>query len=154
MTWEHPENDLERDIDRANLVRPEPKTFDDLADAPDPARNAQSSRQAFWFLVTVTAVSLILGLGSLLIFRLIGGPDCGPNTWICSDTQRFIWMPLAFATPLFGLAGAFVITLRKLRAYLRWGVWMGVFWFFALYFLLWGINILQVFLDWQLANSH
>ena len=33
---EHPENDLTSDADYANLRRPEPRSFDELADEPDP----------------------------------------------------------------------------------------------------------------------
>ena len=57
MAAEHPENDLTTDADYANLRRPEPQSFDELADAPDPLTiakaNRRSSRQALWFMVAI-----------------------------------------------------------------------------------------------------
>lgn len=152
---EHPENFLAPDQDFMNKVPPEPRTFDELADAPDPlwlaAQNKKSTRQSLWFLGGVVLASLVVGLGLLGIFRALGGPLCeaGQATWICSDTQRWIWMPAAMAVPTFGMVGSGIITMRKLNGYVRWWSWMGVFWFFALYFMLWGIDVLQVFLNWQ-----
>lgn len=45
-TNEHPENDLTTDADYANLRRPEPATFDELADAPDPLAVAKANRRS------------------------------------------------------------------------------------------------------------
>ena len=54
---EHPENDLTSDADYANLRRPEPRSFDELADEPDPleiaAANRRSTRQAVWYMIGV-----------------------------------------------------------------------------------------------------
>ena len=155
--YEHPENDLDDQLDSMNKRPPEPQSLDELLDAPDPIALAEASkrstRQAIWFAVTVLFGALAVGFGSLGVFRLIGGPlcDAGEATWICSDTQRFIWMPLAMLVPTLGMTGAGIIMLRKLNRYVRWLPWMGVFWFCALYFMLWGIDVLQVFLDWQLG---
>ena len=47
MAAEHPENDLTSDevsdADYTNLRRPEPQTFDELADAPDPTTPNRSA---------------------------------------------------------------------------------------------------------------
>ena len=40
---EHPENDLTSDADYANLRRPEPRSFDELADEPDPLEIAAAN---------------------------------------------------------------------------------------------------------------
>ena len=40
---EHPENDLTSDADYANLRRPEPQSFDELADEPDPLEIAAAN---------------------------------------------------------------------------------------------------------------
>ncbi len=155
--FEHPENRYVDALDSMNKLPPEPHSFDELADTPDPIwiaeQSKKSTRQAIWWAVGTLFFSLLIGLGTLAIFRLIGGPECGPNTWICSDTQHFIWMPLALIGPTVGMVGAGVIMLKKLNGYVRWSIWMGTFWFCALHFMLWGIDVLQVFLDWQLELS-
>lgn len=60
-TDEHPENDLTTDADYANLRRPEPATFDELADAPDPLAVAKANRrstiQAIYFMLGILAAS-------------------------------------------------------------------------------------------------
>lgn len=151
----HPENFLQPDQDFMNKLPPQPHSFDELADAPDPLwlaeQNKKSLRQSLWFLAGVLMLSLLINLGLLGIFRLMGGSQCvaGQATWLCSNTQRWIWMPVAMCMPTIGLVGSGIITLRKLNGFVRWWSWMGVFWFFALYFMLWGIDVLQVFLDWQ-----
>ncbi|WP_234461437.1 hypothetical protein [Corynebacterium macginleyi] len=75
---EHPENDLTTDADYANLRRPEPQNFDDLADEPDPvevaAANRRSTRQAIWYMVSVLVISALYGFGIALFSRLSGGP--------------------------------------------------------------------------------
>ena len=43
---EHPENDLTSDADYANLRRPEPRSFDELADEPDPLEVAAANRRS------------------------------------------------------------------------------------------------------------
>ncbi|MCQ9331296.1 hypothetical protein NQ023_07735 [Corynebacterium phoceense] len=152
---EHPENDLDSLLDSMNKQPPEPHTFDELADAPDPLKLARASRrstrQAIIFPLLIVAVSLLIGLGSLPIIRSFGGPLCstGEADWLCTDTARWIWMPLAMLTPTIGMVGSGVIMMRKLNGYVRWFVWMGTFWFCALHFMLWGIDVLQVFLNAQ-----
>lgn len=158
VDFKHPENDLDLHVDAMNKRPPVPHTLDELLDAPDPVMLAReskrSTRQAIWFAIAVPLLAVLVGLGSLGIFRLVGGPlcDAGTATWICSDTQRFIWMLLALVVPTVGMVGSGIIMLRKLNGYVRWLPWMGVFWFCALHFMFWGIDVLQVFLDWQLSR--
>lgn len=77
---DHPENDLSTDADFTNVPRPEAHSFDELADEPDPAEiarlNQESTRQAIRFTITIVLISFTVALGSVLIFRLVGGPEC------------------------------------------------------------------------------
>ena len=43
---DHPENDLITDADFTNMLRPAPRDFDELADAPDPLVVAQANRRS------------------------------------------------------------------------------------------------------------
>ncbi|QPK79074.1 hypothetical protein G7Y31_11380 [Corynebacterium lizhenjunii] len=154
MTYpNHPENDLSSDADYTNKRPPAPHSFDDLADAPDPAwlaeQNRKSSRQALWFLISIVVASLVCGLGSLLVLRQFPGPWCesGDAAWLCTTTTRSVWMGLAIFFPLLGVVGSGVIMLRKLNRYLRWRAWMGVFWALTLHFMIWAIDVLQVLYD-------
>lgn len=135
MTFnEHPENDLTGGQDRFSRVRPEPRTFDDLADEPDPAviaaRNARSTRQAI--LYGVATVLVTVGFGFLLaaISRIQGGVLCDAHgaTWLCTPQWRTWWSILASIPPFAMMIGCAVIMVRKLNRYERWMPWMGVFW--------------------------
>lgn len=60
---DHPENDLITDADFTNMMRPAPRDFDELADAPDPLvvaqANRRSTRQAIlWAVLTPVVTSL------------------------------------------------------------------------------------------------
>jgi hypothetical protein len=112
---DHPENDLSTDADFTNVPRPEAHSFDELADEPDPAEiarlNQESTRQAIRFTITIVLISFAVALGSLLIFRLVGGPECtaGEAVWFCSTTQRVIWIIATSITPIVGMLGAGII---------------------------------------------
>ena len=54
---DHPENDLITDADFTNMMRPAPRDFDELADAPDPLMVAQANRRStrqaiLWAVIT------------------------------------------------------------------------------------------------------
>lgn len=131
---EHPENDLHSAADYYNKVPPEPRSFDELADQPDPVelneRNRASTRQA----ITYAAASILLtfAVGGLLalIARMSGGPLCeaGEAEWLCSNGWRTAWAVIASIPPVVALLGCAVIMVRKLNRYERWMPWMGVFW--------------------------
>ena len=131
---EHPENDLHSAADYYNKPRPQPRTFDELADEPDPVdvdkRNRASTRQALWFTAITVAVTFIFGGVLAVISRLAGGPlcDAGEATWLCSQNWRTWWAVLSSIPPVAGLLGCAVIMVRKLNRYERWMPWMGVFW--------------------------
>lgn len=147
---EHPENDLTADADYANRPRPVPRTFDELADAPDPAliaaANRASSRQAVAFAVVIIIASIIVGSSIAIASRMIGGPLCesGQETWLCSPTQQLIWAIGAAIVPFFGMIGAGVIMVRKLNRYLRWRPWMGTFWVLTPHCMAWLFSCVQV----------
>ncbi|WP_286954156.1 MULTISPECIES: hypothetical protein [Corynebacterium] len=149
---EHPENDLTSDADYANLRRPEPHSFDELADQPDPLQiaeaNRRSTRQAIAFMVISLVASAVFAFVLALIMRLMGGPLCesGEATWLCSPTQRTIWGLLTLIIPLSAMIGDAVIMVIKLRRYLRWRAWMGIFWILAFNFMIWTINNIQLIL--------
>ncbi len=154
MAAEHPENDLTTDADYANLRRPEPQSFDELADAPDPLTiakaNRRSSRQALWFMVAILLGSALYAVLLAGIFKL-AGPDtnCHPAayaSWLCTKTQRTIFATTTMIIPFAGMIGCAVIMVRKLKAYLRWRGWMAIFWVMAGNFMLWGINDIQILL--------
>ena len=46
---DHPENDLITDADFTNMMRPAPRDFDELADAPDPLVVAQANPPVYLF---------------------------------------------------------------------------------------------------------
>ncbi|MDY3128231.1 MAG: hypothetical protein SOW59_08950 [Corynebacterium sp.] len=150
----HPENDLRDDRDFSNVPRPQPHSFDELADAPDPKRiahlNRQSSRQAVVFTVTIIVLSFAVAFALLFYFRLMGGPLCteGPNTWLCSAKQQLTFAIGASIIPLCGMFGSGIIMVRKLRSYLRWRTWMGAFWVLTPHCMFW---MLQTLL--QLSNA-
>ncbi|UUA89369.1 hypothetical protein KBP53_10950 [Corynebacterium genitalium ATCC 33030] len=131
---DHPENDLHGAADYYNKVRPEPRSFDELANEPDPAqlneRNQASTRQAIWFGVASVAGTFLIAGFLALIFRLVGGPLCeaGEATWLCSQAARTWWATLSSIYPVAALLGCAVIMVRKLNRYERWMPWMGVFW--------------------------
>ncbi|MCP1388670.1 hypothetical protein M5J20_10840 [Corynebacterium sp. TA-R-1] len=131
---EHPENDLQSGADRFSRVRPEPRTFDELADQPDPLVAAEraraSTRQALGYALATIAVTLGVGLILALVSRIQGGPlcDAGTATWLCTETWRTWWAILTSIPPVVMLIGCAVIMVRKLNRYERWMPWMGVFW--------------------------
>ncbi|MCQ4620115.1 hypothetical protein KBX19_02640 [Corynebacterium sp. CCUG 71335] len=131
---DHPENDLHGAADYYNKVRPEPRSFDELASEPDPAqlneRNQASTRQAIWFGVAAVAGTFLIAGILALIFRLVGGPLCeaGEATWLCSQAARTWWAALSSIYPVVALLSCAVIMVRKLNRYERWMPWMGVFW--------------------------
>ncbi|WIM67594.1 hypothetical protein QP027_10975 [Corynebacterium breve] len=130
----HPENDLSSEYDYSNRVRPEPASFDELADQPDPLevaqRNQASTRQAIKYMVWSIVVTLVFAGVLALVFRLVGGDLCtaGEATWLCSGSQRMWWAVLTSIPPVAALLGCAVIMVRKLNRYERWMPWMGVFW--------------------------
>ncbi|MEX3507670.1 hypothetical protein VVR85_09840 [Corynebacterium sp. LK2590] len=132
--FEHPENDLSTDADFSNVPRPEPHSFDELADEPDPAviaqRNEQSSRQARWYVGSVLVASFAVAFVLGIIMRLIGGPLCeaGEAAWLCSPGQQIFWGFAVLVVPVFGMLGCGAILVRKYRGYIRWRPWMGVMW--------------------------
>ena len=71
---DHPENDLHSPADRFSRVRPEPRSFDELADAPDPLevdrRNKRSTRQAITWALGTVGVTFLLAFVLGLVARL------------------------------------------------------------------------------------
>ena len=131
---DHPENDLHSPADRFSRVRPEPRSFDELADAPDPLevdrRNKRSTRQAITWALGTVGVTFLLAFVLGLVARLQGGPLCsdGGASWLCTPTWRTTWAVVTSLPPIAGLIGCAVIMVRKLNRYERWIPWMGVFW--------------------------
>jgi len=131
---DHPENDLHSAADYYNKVPPEPRSFDELADQPDPVtlneRNRASTRQAIMYAVSSIALTVAVAGLVALIARLSGGPLCeaGEAQWLCSDGWRTSWAVIASIPPVVALLGCAVIMVRKLNRYERWVPWMGVFW--------------------------
>ncbi|WP_235839414.1 hypothetical protein [Corynebacterium urinipleomorphum] len=131
---EHPENDLHSAADYYNKVPPEPRSFDELADQPDPValneRNRASTRQAIIYAVSSIALTLAVAGLVAVIARLSGGPLCesGEAQWLCSDGWRTTWAVISSIPPVVALLGCAVIMVRKLNRYERWVPWMGVFW--------------------------
>jgi len=130
---DHPENDLHSGADRFSRVRPEPQSFDELADEPDPLvtaeRNRQSTRQALWYAAATVGITVAFGFVLALISRLQGGPLCdGDATWLCTPQWRTWWAILSSIPPVVMMIGCAVIMVRKLNRYERWMPWMGVFW--------------------------
>lgn len=147
---EHPENDLSSDADSANLPRPEPKDFDELADAPDPLviaqRNRASTKQAIWWTLGNIIVTFIVALILAGVSRAIGGPlcDAGEATWICSRSAE-IWWPVATSiVPIVGVLGCALLLYRKYVTYTRWRPWMGAFWVLVPWSMLWMTTVGQM----------
>lgn len=126
---DHPENFETSDADYVNKPRPQPRTFDELADAPDPLAvaeaNRASTRQALTYMVVVVVSSLIVGIGTRFPLGM-----------------TLTWALVAMVLPLLGMIGAGIGLLRKLNKYLRWRTWMGVFWFLVMHFMAWGTTVL------------
>ena len=131
---DHPENDLHSANDRFSRYRPEPETFDDLADQPDPLevdrRNRRSTRDAIVWAAGTVAITLLTALVLGTVARLQGGPLCDGSgaTWLCTTGWRKWWALATSLPPVAGLLGCAVIMVRKLNNYERWIPWMGVFW--------------------------
>lgn len=147
---EHPENDLHSDADFANRPRPEPQSFDDLADGPDPKveaeRNQQSTRQAITFAVAVPLLTLVTAAMLGVVARVVGGPLCesGQATWICSRSAE-IWWPIATSViPVFGMVGCGFILWHKYASYIRWRPWMGAFWVLVPWAMFWMTTSFQM----------
>ncbi|WJY69060.1 hypothetical protein [Corynebacterium auris] len=144
---DHPENDLHGRADYYNRPRPEPQSFDDLADEPDPLevaqRNRNSTRQAIFYAIGTLAVTALVGFLTALAFRLAGGPLCdsGPATWLCTREARLWWAIINSVPPVAGLIGCAVIMVRKLNRYERWVPWMGVFWLPIVPFTMWWLTV-------------
>lgn len=87
---DHPENDLITDADFTNMMRPAPRDFDELADAPDPLvvaqANRRSTRQAILWAVLTPVVTLLVAGFLAVVARMQGGEYCeaGTATWFCS----------------------------------------------------------------------
>ncbi|PXY11480.1 hypothetical protein [Corynebacterium striatum] len=151
-TDEHPENDLTTDADYANLRRPEPATFDELADAPDPLAvakaNCRSTIQAIYFMLGILAASGLYALVLALITRSQGGALCDASlaTWLCTNGQRRFFAFTTIIIPFIGMIGTALIMIHKLKRYLRWRSWMAIFWVMACNFMLWCITDIQILL--------
>lgn len=150
---DHPENDLSDDADYSNRTPPEPQSFDELADSPDPLARAEanrrSSRQAWQYLLLAVVTSI--GFAILLAFgmRMFADPsacaDFGGRL-MCSQSQQQWWAIIASLPPIGFLIGTMVIMIRKLNRYLRWRPWMGVFWVMVP-FTMWCLTVtVQVYL--------
>ena len=121
---EHPENDLHSPADRFSRMRPEPRSFDELADQPDPLevdrKNRRSTRQAITFAMSTVAVTLLLAFILAVISRAQGGPLCdGSSAWLCTESWRTWWAVTTSIPPVVGLLTCAVITVRKLNSYER-----------------------------------
>lgn len=131
---EHPENDLRSDADQTNLLPPEPRSVDELADQPDPGQIAsegeRSTRQAIRLLIAVPIASVLASLLIAVAGRIAGGPYCeaGAATWLCSRGWELAWSIGSCVLPALGVAACAWMMLRKLRRFVRWRPWMGVFW--------------------------
>ncbi|CAM2808254.1 hypothetical protein COPR103792_04825 [Corynebacterium propinquum] len=146
--FSHPENDL-YDDDPSRLTQ-NPRSLDELAHSPDPymraGKDEESSRQALRFLIWAMAGSFIVGLGSLVITRLLGGTLCesGEATWLCTEASHTWWPILAWTIPFFSMVICAIIMVRKLRAGVRWRTWMGVFWVLVPNAMFWGLGAVQI----------
>lgn len=147
---EHPENDLRADADSANLPRPVPRDFDELADAPDPLeearRNQASTRQAIWWAAGTVLGTFVVAFLLAIPARLAGGELCevGTATWICSRAAE-IWWPIATSiVPVGGVIGCAIMLYRKYINYTRWRPWMGAFWILVPWSMLWMTTVGQM----------
>ncbi|MCT1412892.1 hypothetical protein M3G47_09675 [Corynebacterium sanguinis] len=144
---EHPENFPSSPTDRYNRVRPEPRSFDELAAGPDPVavkeRNRASTRQAIFYAAGVVIATFAVAFVLALISRLQGGPlcDAGQATWLCTPSWRMWWALGSSVVPIAGLLGCAVIMVRKLNRYERWVPWMGVFWLPIVPFTMWWLTV-------------
>ncbi|SQG63550.1 putative integral membrane protein [Corynebacterium renale] len=147
---DHPENDLHDDADFSNKPAPIPHTVDDLADAMDPAeqarRNRHSTKEALWWLAATIVLSFIVSFAALAAFRAAGGPYCeaGETVWLCSRSAEIWWALISCVVPIAGLVGCSIIMVRKLKAYLRWRPWMGIFWVLVPHAMLWMTTVGQI----------
>ena len=148
---DHPENDLSDDADYANLLPPTPSSAEELAESEDPVRRAErnraSTRQALWYLAVILVGTFLTGGLLAVLARALGGPLCTPDgaDWLCSEASQTWWPIAASVTPIAGLIGCGVIMVRKLKSYLRWRPWMGVFWVlvpFTMWWLTYTLGIL------------
>ncbi|MDO5098779.1 MAG: hypothetical protein Q4D85_08465 [Corynebacterium sp.] len=147
---DHPENDLSSDADQSNRFRPQPTTFDELADTPDPLKEAEmnrkSTKQAITWALLTPIVTGIVAYILAWVARIQGGPLCddGHATWICSR-QAEIWWPAATSmVPIIATIGCGVIMYRKYLNYTRWRPWMGTFWFLVPFAMLWMVTVFQM----------
>ena len=144
---DHPENDLHSEADYYNRPRPEPRSFDELADQPDPLaeaeRNKRSTRQALLYAAATIAVTAVVGYVTAFIAHAQGGPlcDAGEAAWLCSSASRMWWAVANSIPPIAMLLGCAVIMVRKLNRYERWMPWMGVFWLPIVPFTMWWLTI-------------
>lgn len=150
---EHPENDLSDDADYANLMRPEPDSVDAFANQEDPLviaeRNRRSTTQAIRYLVVAVAMTFVFGFALLMVMRAVAGPEaCAAvdGRFLCTENLQKTWAIIASLPPIGFLIGSMVIMVRKLRSYVRWRPWMGIFWVLVP-FTMWILTItVQVYL--------
>ena len=160
MAAEHPENDLTSDAAYTTLPRPEPRSFDELADEPDPLTvaeaNRRSSRQALWFMIFILVGSALYALLLAGLFKVAGTTtnclQAEYAAWLCTRTQRTVFATTTLIIPFIGMIGCAVIMVRKLKAYVRWRGWMAIFWVMAGNFMIWCINDIQILLAPVLEN--
>ncbi|MBP3088228.1 hypothetical protein EML15_03575 [Corynebacterium sp. sy017] len=147
---EHPENDLRSDADYANRYRPQPQTFDELADQPDPvaqaAANKRSTKQAIIFACFIPLLTAVLSLLSAMFIRHLGGIRCESNqaVWLCTHAAQVWWPILTSAIPVSGTLICAYITYHKYKNYLRWRPWMGTFWALITFSMVWMTSVLQI----------
>ena len=146
--------DLSDNADYANLQQPTPHNADELADQVDPAvlaeRNKQSSRQAWRYLFLALISSLVFALVLGIIFRFVAGPEtcaAADARLLCTETLQKTWAVVVSLPPIAFLIGSMIIMMRKLRNYVRWRPWMGVFWVLVP-FTMWTLTVtVQVWLS-------
>lgn len=150
---EHPENDLSDDADFSNLQPPPPGSFDDFVNQEDPLvlaeRNRRSSKQAIRYLIAALVTTFLFGFVMLLIMRLhAGGDTCTAveGRFLCTFAHQKAWAVIVSLPPIAFLVGSMFIMVRKLRSYVRWRPWMGVFWVLVP-FTMWVLTVtVQVYL--------
>lgn len=123
----HPENDLHYDSDRFSRPRPQPASFDDLADQPDPLVVAQRNKKSTWQAIGYAA--------GVVFATLLIGEVC---SWFLQGTT---WAVIASIPPIVGVLACAVIMVRKLNRYERWIPWMGVFWLPLVPFTMWWLTV-------------
>lgn len=148
----HPENFPDADADYANKCPPEPHSFDELADGPDPVvvqrKNKESTREAIRWCVGTIVASAAVSFFLALAARLSGGPLCGEagHVWLCSRGWLYAWGFGSCVVPVVGLLGCMAFMLSKLRNYLRWRPWMGAFWVLVPHSMVWMTMAMQAIL--------